>query len=203
MRSMTVEMATKSTAMSRWTGLDSDPDLAAAPAVPARRQKSGWIRRFSRTQTRLTSTGGADRESPTMSKRSCTGSALNVSAQRARSVTSNSRRASSSSASRLRVVSHSSQSSSTRAGRPSSWAGCNCSSETRNRCIWRVLARKFSEFPQFGHVRDNSSAPFRTGSGTARHESIPILAWSASVLWPHPTEKMAPPAPVPGQGRSG
>ncbi len=75
-----------------------------------------------------------------------------VAHQRAPSVLINSRRSRSPMCSRSRVLSHSSQSSSNRAGRPSSRGGCTCPSATRTRCIWRVLARKFSALPQLGHV---------------------------------------------------
>src|SRR5678815_3820190 len=55
------------------------------------------------------------------------------------------------------LLSHSSQSTSTRAGRPSSCGGCNCPPLTRNRCICKVFAKNTSAFPQFGHVRAKSS----------------------------------------------
>src|SRR6266498_384745 len=72
--------------------------------------------------------------------------------QRAPSVSSTSLRTSSSKSAKFSAVSHSSQSTSITAGRPSSFASTR---ESRNWtiCICRVLTRKFWSFPQLGQVR--------------------------------------------------
>ena len=87
---------------------------------------------------------------PRISKKSCTAPRWDsADAERHQQLASRA----SSSPSRSTVLSHSSHRTSTRAGRPSSEGGWNWPSATRKRCICRVLTRKFSAFPQFGHVR--------------------------------------------------